>query len=181
MILTGNEIVKATRGGDIGIDPFSVDCVNPNSYDLHLGRTLIRYTGEILDPKINNTFEVLSIGDEGFVLRTEEFYLGYSTEIVGSDIYVPVLHAKSGIARLGLFVHITADLIDLGSHGNLTFQLHATVPLRVYAGMRIGQVSFWKTEGVRTLYSGKYQGSHGPRESLSYQDFAKCEKEEKNK
>jgi dCTP deaminase len=171
MILTGEKIKQAVNDGEIRITPFAPACVNPNSYDLHLGSTLVRYTSGTLDPRSENSFEVLDIPESGFVLQAGELYLGHSVERVGSDHYVPVLHAKSGIARLGLFVHITADLIDIGSHGNLTFQLHPTLSLRVYPGMRIGQVSFWKPEGEVLLYSGKYQGSRGPMPSLSYKDY----------
>jgi dCTP deaminase len=71
---------------------------------------------------------------------------------------------------MGLFVHCTADLIDIGSFGNVTFQLYSTLPIKVYPGMLIGQVTFWVPSGDINLYSGKYQGSEGPQASKSYID-----------
>lgn len=79
----------------------------------------------------------------------------------------PSHRGKSSLARLGLFINITADLIDFGSINRWTLQLHAIQPLRIYAGKLVGQVTFWVPEGQRVLYGGKYQGSMGPRGRLS--------------
>ena len=100
-----------------------------------------------------------------------DFVIGHSAEVVGSDHYVPIVHAKSGIARLGLFVHITADLIDLGSLGQIGFQLHSTLPIRLYPGMTVAQVTFWKPKGEIDLYKGRYQNSKGARASEVFKDF----------
>lgn len=107
------------------------------------------------------------------VLPKISFRLGSSCERIGSNSYVPIVHARSGIARLGLFVHVTADLIDIGSIGVITFQFYATLPVKVYPGMKIAQVSFWQPKGEIVLYTGKYQNSTGPRASLSYLDKSK--------
>ena len=72
---------------------------------------------------------------------------------------------------MGLFIHITADLIDIGSYNEWTLQLHAVQPVKVYPNMLIGQVTFWKVQGEIKLYNGKYQGSKGPYESQIYKDF----------
>jgi dCTP deaminase len=72
---------------------------------------------------------------------------------------------------MGLFVHVTADLIDIGSHNQWTLQLHAVQPLRIFTNMLIGQVTFWAVQGEISLYEGKYQGSMGPRPSEIYRDF----------
>lgn len=104
-------------------------------------------------------------------MDARSFHLGASIEKVGSDYFVPMLHAKSGTARKGLFVHVTADLIDIGSFGKLTLQLYATLPVKVYPNMLIGQVTFWKPQGDIELYKGKYQGSDKPRISEIYKDF----------
>jgi len=97
--------------------------------------------------------------------------LGHSSEIIGSKKFVPIIHAKSSIARLGLFVHVTADLIDIGSIGNITFQLYATLPIKIYPNMLIGQVSFWVPKGKINLYKGKYKNSVGPKASEIHKDF----------
>ncbi len=71
---------------------------------------------------------------------------------------------------MGLFVHVTADLIDIGSFGVSTLQLYATLPVKIYPGMLIAQVSFWQPKGKITLYKGKYQNSIGPVISLCHRD-----------
>ncbi|MBL4774164.1 MAG: dCTP deaminase [Alcanivoracaceae bacterium] len=171
MILSGTSIIEEVANNRIKIIPFSLEHVTTNSYDLTLGQEILRYTARVLDPKRKNPHKIFIIGEEGVILNKGEFVLGHSTEQIGSDYYVPIIHAKSSIARLGLFVHVTADLIDIGSHGNVTFQLYSTLPVRIYSGMYIGQVTFWKPKGEIKLYNGKYQGSKGPRASEAFRDF----------
>lgn len=174
MILTGPEIARERTRRRLVLDPFDPGHVQPNSYNLALGPTLVYYTGDVLDTRAENPWEVVQIPDDGFVLQPDRIYLGSSVEVLGSDHLVPVIRSRSGAARLGLFVHVTADLIDIGSIGQSTFQLHAVQPVRVYAGDRLAQVTFWQTQGEITLYDGKYQGSVGPRASEIHYDAAKA-------
>ncbi|MFA5069685.1 MAG: dCTP deaminase [Patescibacteria group bacterium] len=171
MILTGNKIIEEVKNGKIEINPFIENRVTTNSYDLSLGETIIRYKAEIIDPKVETPYVEIKIPNDGLVLKQGEFVLGHSNERIGSDFYVPLIHGKSGTARMGLFVHVTADLIDIGSHGVTTFQLYATLPVRLYPGILIAQVSFWVPFGNIILYKGKYQNSKGPRPSMTYKDF----------
>jgi dCTP deaminase len=171
MILTGQKIIEEVQNGKIEISPFDIKKTTTNSYDLSLGNTVIRYTCDIIDPKCEAPYETIIIPEEGLVLQSGDFVLGYSNERIGSDFYVPLIHGKSGTARMGLFIHVTADLIDIGSHGVSTFQLYATLPVRLYPNMPIAQVSFWVPFGDIVLYKGKYQGSKGPVVSLGYKDF----------
>lgn len=171
MILTGKEIISQHARNRINIKPFELSNITTNSYDITLGDKLIYYTESVLDPKKLNKFIEIIIPEEGFVIGKGCFYLGHSQEVIGSDYFVPIVHAKSGIARLGLFVHVTADLIDLGYHGNITFQLYATLPIKVYKNMKIGQMSFWTPTGEIDLYRGKYQGGIGPQVSKSFKDY----------
>lgn len=171
MILTGQEILKQVSQGRIVIEPFDENTVTTNSYDLHLGPTLLRYTGDVLDPKIDNPVEEIEIPKDGILLNQHDFYLGSTIETVGSNFYAPLLHAKSGTARQGLFVHVTSDLVNIGSIGQLTLQLYATLPVKIYPGMRIAQVTFWKPEGEIALYEGKYQNAKGPGASRNYEEF----------
>ncbi len=171
MILTGLEIQKQVKEGRIRISPFTEDHVTTNSYDITLGTSYLTYADEILDPRSQPTSILHSIPDDGLLLHPGDFVLASSAEKVGGDHFVPILHAKSGTARMGLFVHVTADLIDIGSYGNLTLQLYATLPVRIYAGMKIAQVTFWQPKGDITLYKGKYQGSEGPQPTKIYSDF----------
>ncbi len=172
MILTGPEIEKQVSDNRITIDPFDSRALNPNSYDLRLNDHLLVYEEEIIDVAKKNPTRVLPVSPEGLLLKGGGFYLGSSIERVGSEHYVPVLHAKSGTARSGLFVHVTANLIDIGSVGNLTFQLAPVLDVVVRPGMAVAQVSFWRTSGEIALYQGKYAGAAGPQSSRSFVDWA---------
>lgn len=171
MILTGEEIRKQVERRRIVLDPFDEAQLNPNSYNVRLGTKVITYLNTVLDPKVPQPTEELTIGPGGLLLRSDRIYLGHTVERLGSEHYVPIVKGRSSSARLGLFVHVTADLIDIGSVGQLTLQLFAVQPIVVYAGMLLAQVTFWVTEGQVVLYAGKYQGSKGPVSSLVYRDF----------
>jgi dCTP deaminase len=171
MILTGKKIIEEVKKNKIDIFPFDKKRVTTNTYDLSLGDTIIRYKTDVIDPKIKPLYDEIIIPKEGLILQAGDFVLGHSEERLGSDFYVPIIHGKSGTARMGLFVHVTADLIDIGSHGVTTFQLYATLPVRIYPGMLIAQVSFWVPFGKIILYKGKYQNSTGPLPSLTYKDY----------
>ena len=152
-------------------EPFDPAAVTTNSYELTLGDKLVMYTGEVLDPKKEPHPRTFEIPDEGYEMKRGEFLLGCSNEFVGSDFYVPIVHAKSSIARLGLFIHITSGLFDIGCKCNVTFHLYATMPVRLYKNMPIAQITFWKTAGEIRLYHGKYQNDKGPVASRIYKDF----------
>ncbi|MBP3545521.1 MAG: dCTP deaminase [Alphaproteobacteria bacterium] len=171
MILTGNKIIEEVKNNRIIIEPFNNDAVTTNSYDLTLSDKLVIYTDEILDPKKEPHTKIVEIPDEGYELKRGEFVLGSSNEFVGSDFYVPIVHAKSSIARLGLFIHITSGLFDIGCKCNVTFHLYATMPIKLYKNMPIAQLTFWKTLGDIKLYNGKYQNDHGAVASRIYKDF----------
>lgn len=171
MILTGSEIRRQHDAARITIDPFDERQLNPNSYDFRLGSRMKVYTAEVLDPRVSNPTDEIEVPDSGYVLTPGRLYLGHTLERMGSDHFVPIIRGKSSIARLGLFIHITADLIDVGSHNQWTLQLNPVHALRIYPRMKIGQVTFWTIKGPITLYDGKYQGTIGPCESRSYLDF----------
>jgi dCTP deaminase len=171
MILTGPEIEKEVSRGAITIRPFNATQLNPNSYNFRLSETVAVYDEYILDVASENRSSTLLVPPEGIVLEPDRIYLGATVEGIGSLEYVPIIRARSSTARLGLFVHVTADLIDLGAVGQLTLQLHAVQRTRVYAGMEIGQVTFWQTRGEKVCYRGKYQGSIGPVPSKSFLDW----------
>jgi len=173
MILTGNEIKRQVELGKIQIDPFKINQISPNSYDFRLGSKLKYYTNEILDPKIKQPVEEVEIPKTGYVLKPGRIYLGHTHETMGSDFFVPIIRGRSSTARLGLFVHITADMIDIGSHNQWTLQLYAVQAMKIYPYTLIGQVTFWCVIGDIDLYKGKYQGSRGPYESQIYKDFEK--------
>lgn len=172
MILSGLKISEEVKNGNIDIFPFKEENINPNSYNYSLGDYLEIYEENILDPKKNMKTKRIDIPDEGMILYPNKLYLGYTKERFGSDIYVPTITGRSSTGRIGLFVQITSDLVDIGFHGNLTLQLHATQPVKVYKGMKIGQVMFWRVFGNVELYNGKYQNSIGPNKSQIFKDFS---------
>ena len=171
MILTGLQILAAVRDGSIVIDPFRTKQVGPNSYDFRLGQRCLVYSEPILDPKKPNRTRTFLLPKEGLTLHPHRLYLVNTQETLGSTKYVPIIRGRSSVGRLGLFINITADLIDLGSVNQWTLQLHCVQPVKVFPGMLIGQVTFWRTFGRRVLYSGKYSRLQSPVSSLAHVDF----------
>lgn len=171
MILSGKKIEEEVRNGAITIVPFSSTQVSPNSYNFKLGNSMKVYKNAHLDAKKQNEVEELSIGTEGIVLQPGRIYLGHTVERISSSTYVPVVGGRSSVGRLGLSVHVTADLIDFGFVGQYTLMMNVVQPTRIYAGMEIGQITFWEISGERTIYDGKYQNAIGPVPSQTYRDF----------
>lgn len=172
MILTGSEIIKQVKSKKIIIDPFDIQNVTTNSYDFHLGDKVGVYDNEVLDMRKKNPMTLLEIPRDGMILEPNKLYLGHTMEVIGSNFFVPIIRGKSSTGRIGLFVHITADLIDIGSINQYTLMMNATQPVRIYPGMPVGQVTFWQVKGkIKELYNGKYNGLSGPQPSQVYRDF----------
>jgi len=171
MILTGSEIRKEVLNNKIHIFPFEDTNINPNSYNFRLGSMLKIYKSKILDPAILMEFEEIIIPKEGYVLQPQQLYLGHTIEEMGSDFFVPTMQARSSIGRLGLYIYLNSGLGDLGFKKQWTLELHAIHPLRIYSGMKIGQMLFWKPLGEIKLYQGKYKDSKGPEISQIWKDF----------
>lgn len=171
MILTGPEIRRAVYDGQIVIEPFSEAQVGPNSYDFRLGCRCKTYVNEQLDCARENQTSDIELDSRGLLLRPEKVYLFNTQEKMGSHYFVPIIRGRSSVGRLGIFINITADLIDIGSINQWTLQLHVVEPVTVYPGMLIGQVTFWVPKGEITLYRGKYGGLSSPAPSMSYHDF----------
>jgi dCTP deaminase len=168
--LTGPAIEEAVKRGDIVIEPFNKDQLSPNSYDFRLGNRCKIYRDYELDSARENPTVDIELREEGFLLDPQRIYLFNTAEKMGSTRYVPIIRGRSSVGRLGIFIHITADLIDIGSINQWTLQLHSVIPVHVYPGMLIGQVTFWKVEGEIDLYSGKYGHVESPVPSLSFMD-----------
>lgn len=157
--------------GDIVISPFTTSQLGPNSYDFRLGDRCKIYKEAHLDTRTRNETENVLVPRTGIVVYPHRVYLFNTNETLGSEKYVPIIRGRSSVGRLGLFINITADLIDVGSINQWTLQLHAVTPVRVYPGMLIGQVTFWVIDGDISLYRGKYAHLESPVSSLSYVDF----------
>ncbi len=173
MILSGNAIEKAVKKGEIYINPFNRAQLNPNSYDFRLGDKCIIYQSRSLDSAKQNKIKKINFNSNGLLLKPNRLYLFNTLEKMGSNYFVPIIRGRSSVGRLGIFINITADLIDIGSINRWTLQLHCVAPVKVYPRMLIGQVTFWRVFGDISLYEGKYSRFESPVPSLSYMDFTK--------
>ncbi len=187
MILTGPEIIKQVEAGEIHIAPFEPVHVGPNSYDVTLNSKLLVYDlapGEALDMKRDNPTRALVIPADGLVLQPGTLYIGCTNETATSKRFVPMFEGRSSIGRLGINTHITAGFGDVGwgylpdEKGELvcqfptwTLEIEVVHPIRVYPGVRIGQVYFMRPEGSLSYYKGKYSSQKEPQASRLFRDF----------
>ena len=172
-MLTGNEILKQIKKGNIGIEPFDIDCLNPNSYNVHLANKLKVYDkNAVLDLKTqNNYFKEITIPPEGFILLPNTLYIGATKEVISSDKFISSIDGRSSIGRLGIQIHLTAGFGDIGFHGTYTLEITVVQPVRIYPDFPIAQVHFEKPDGkVDFLYNGRYQGQTEPTVSKLYKN-----------
>lgn len=173
MILTGQEI-QARLGGDIVIQPFNEEQLNPNSYNLRLHDELLVYQEIVLDMRRPNRFRRYEIPKEGFVLHPNQLYLGRTAEFTETHNLVPMLEGRSSVGRLGLFVHVTAGFGDVGFKGYWTLEMFAVQPVRIYPGVPICQIFYHTIEGAVTEYdSDKYQNNTDIQPSLLFKEWEK--------
>ncbi|HVM40731.1 MAG TPA: dCTP deaminase [Acidimicrobiia bacterium] len=186
MVLSDASIRKAIADGRILIDPFDEADLQPSSVDLHIDRyfrVFRNHTTPYIDPKVNqeDLTEMVEVAEDGmFILHPGEFVLGSTAERVAlGDDLVARLEGKSSLGRLGLLIHSTAGFVDAGFDGHLTLELSnvATLPIALYPGMKIGQISFFQmTTAAEKPYGStergsKYQGQRGPTPSRYYKNF----------
>ncbi|MBA3436031.1 MAG: dCTP deaminase [Chloroflexi bacterium] len=185
-VLSDRDIRAAMQAGRVRVDPYDPSCLQPSSVDLHLDRDFRvfrnnRYPYIDVRQAQPDLTEIVSIeDDEPFILHPGEFVLGQTLEWVElPDDLVARLEGKSSLGRLGLLIHSTAGYVDPGWKGNLTLELSnvANLPIALYCGMKIGQISFFKMSspverpyGSKELGS-KYQGQSQPTASEYYRDF----------
>ena len=186
MILSDRTIREHLDAGRIIIDPLGENAVQPSSVDLRIDRhfrVFRNHTLGIIDVKQNleDLTELVEIDDEeAFILHPGEFVLGTTLErvVIPTDL-VARLEGKSSLGRLGLLIHSTAGFVDAGWDGQLTLELSnvANLPITLYAGMKIGQISFQQmtTEAENPYGSSalgsKYQHQVGPRPSRYWENF----------
>lgn len=130
------------------------------------------WEGFYLDSKKENPVVTWEIPGSGWVLKPGIAYLMHTAERICSEHFVPIIDGKSSIGRLFIKVHETAGYGDAGFNGQFTLEVTVQIPVKVYAGMRIGQVRFNRTEGKVTSYkqTGTYQGeaAQGPVPSRAF-------------
>ncbi len=187
MILSDRSIKEELQAGRIVIDPLEEGSIQPSSVDLHVDRyfrVFRNHSQRVIDVKENQeelTELVEVVGSEALMLHPGEFVLGATRERVAlADDLVGRLEGKSSLGRLGLLIHSTAGFVDPGFDGYLTLELSnvANLPITVYPGMKIGQISFLRmtSRAERPYGSGglgsKYQHQRGPTPSRYFENFA---------
>lgn len=164
MILSDKKILEAIETGDIVIEPFQRSCLGTNSYDVHLGKYLAIYKDNILDAKKHNQIETFEIPEEGYILYPHILYLGVTEEYTETHQAVPFLEGKSSVGRLGIDIHATAGKGDVGFCNTWTLEISCTQPVRIYAGMPIGQLIYFKVEGdIENYYNKKANAKYNDR------------------
>jgi len=188
VILSDRSLRDAIDGGRIVIEPFDPALVQPSSIDVRvdrLFRVFRNHTAGVIDVKQDTRAltELVEIPEDGvFMLHPGEFVLGSTLERVAvpGDL-VGRVEGKSSLGRLGLLIHSTAGFVDAGFDGHITLELAnvASLPITLYPGMKIGQVSFMQmtTPAERPYGKGatgsKYQGQRGPTPSRYFENFSR--------
>lgn len=164
MILADSQILEHIQSGQIIIEPFRPECLGSNSYDVHLGKYLAIYAEKELDCQKHNPVIEMYIPEDGLVLQPDQLYLGVTEEYTETHAHVPFLEGKSSIGRLGIHIHATAGKGDVGFCNNWTLEISVIHPVRVYAGMPIGQLIFFELSGlVNRTYGAKPDAKYRTR------------------
>ena len=186
MILSDRDLRAEIDGGRIIIEPYDATCVQPSSIDVkvsNLFRVFRNHTAAVLDVKkdLSDLTELVEVEPDGvFMLHPGEFVLGSTLERVAVPYdLVARVEGKSSLGRLGLLIHSTAGFVDAGFDGHVTLELAnvANLPITLYPGMKIGQISFMKmTSPAEKPYGSgasgsKYQGQRGPTPSRYFENF----------
>ena len=179
MLLTKSGILNAIENGFIKIDPFNEKQLNPNSYDLRLGKRVLRYAPGEIDAAKPHRMISYTIPENGILLQPGELYLMATDEVTASSKHVPGIEGRSSIGRLGVNVHATAGFGDVGFRGTWTLEVSCIRHVRLYAGMRICQIYFTTCSEVceGDLYQGKYNGQREPRESHIYREVSEWQRQ----
>ncbi len=193
MILSGPEIEKLVKEGSIRIEPYDIQKANPASFDLTLGAHGAVYADVveqrnpsdlsgmslhakdgILDSAKDNPVLRFEMPKSGFVLKPNIGYLFHTEEVIWAEKLVPVLDGKSSIGRLFTKIHETAGFCDPQFKGQITLEVTVVHKIRIYPGMRIGQIRFHTITGELRPYDGNYTGERavGPVSSRSWKQFS---------
>jgi dCTP deaminase len=186
VLLSDRDIKAELDSGRIGLDPLDLAMVQPSSVDVRIDRFFRLFDNHkypFIDPAEDQpdlTRLVEVAADEPFVLHPGEFVLGSTFETVTlPDDIAARLEGKSSLGRLGLLTHSTAGFIDPGFSGHVTLELSnvATLPIKLWPGMKIGQLCFFRLTSPAENpygsgpYGNRYQGQRGPTASRSFQSF----------
>lgn len=190
MLLSDRDIRAEAEAGRVRLEPYEPAMIQPSSIDVRLDRFFRVFENHRyphIDPaqeQAELTREVAPIGDEPFILHPGEFVLGSTYEMVSlPDDIAARLEGKSSLGRLGLLTHSTAGFIDPGFTGHVTLELSnvATLPIKLYPGMKIGQLCFFRLSSPSehpygsSASGSRYQGQRGPTPSRSHANFHRTE------
>jgi dCTP deaminase len=186
VLLSDRDILNEIESKRVALDPFDPEMVQPSSVDVRLDRLFRVFENHKyphIDPAADQpdlTRMVEPEGDDAFILHPGEFVLGSTYEVVTlPDDVAARLEGKSSLGRLGLLTHSTAGFIDPGFSGHVTLELSnvATLPIKLWPGMKIGQLCFFRLSSPSehpygsTRYGSRYQGQRGPTPSRSSANF----------
>lgn len=186
MLLSDRDILAGIGDGQIGLDPWEPAMLQPSSVDVRLDkyfRAFENHRYPVIDPSEEQpelTRMIECADGEPFVLHPGEFVLGATYERVRlGDAVAARLEGKSSLGRLGLLTHSTAGFIDPGFMGHVTLELSnmATLPIKLWPGMKVGQLCFFRLTSPAehpygsAKYGSRYQGQRGPTASRSHLNF----------
>jgi len=186
VLLSDRDIRAAIESGRVRLEPFDPDMVQPSSVDVRIDRYFRVFENHRyphIDPAVEQaelTRLVEPDGEEPFILHPGEFVLASTYEVVTlPDDVSARLEGKSSLGRLGLLTHSTAGFIDAGFSGHVTLELSnvATLPIKLWPGMKIGQLCFFRLSSPAEAPYGsgaqgsRYQDQRGPTPSRSFQNF----------
>lgn len=171
MILSSHEILQR-QGGELTIDPFDPERLNPNSYNLTLHNELLVYEEVVLDSASPNRFRRIEIPLDGMTLQPGMLYLGRTVEQTCTQNLVPMLHPRSSLGRLGLILNPGGSIGQAGYRGTWTLEMHCVQPVRIYPGLQVCQISYHQLVGDFEDYnSDKYQNSLDIQPSLMHREL----------
>lgn len=176
MILSDKRIIEEIEKGTIIIEPFQHECLGTNSYDVHLGKYLATYKDRVLDARAHNKIDHFEIPKEGYILQPGTLYLGVTLEYTETHAHVPFLEGKSSTGRLGIDIHATAGKGDVGFCNTWTLEISCAQPVRIYAGMPIGQLIYFAVDGrIENMYNAKSNAKYNhkttrPVESMMFKN-----------
>jgi dCTP deaminase len=186
VLLSDRDLLTEIDNKRVAVEPFDVEMIQPSSIDVRLDR-MFRVFENHKYPHIDPSIEQADLtrliepdGDDPFILHPGEFVLGSTLEVVSlPDDLAGRLEGKSSLGRLGLLTHSTAGFIDPGFSGHITLELSnvATLPIKLFPGMKIGQLCLFRLSSPADhpygsdKYGSRYQGQRGPTASRSFANF----------
>ncbi|MFG1607191.1 dCTP deaminase [Actinoplanes sp. NPDC049265] len=186
MLLSDRDLVSEIKSENLSLEPFAPELMQPSSIDVRLDRFFRVFNNHLythIDPSVqqDDLTAMVEVGEgEAFVLHPGEFVLASTLEVITlGDQLAGRLEGKSSLGRLGLLTHSTAGFIDPGFSGHVTLELSnvANLPIKLYPGMKIGQLCIFRLSSPAehpygsAVYGSRYQGQRGPTPSRSAQNF----------